>query len=261
MVRLEGEVPRARYGTPRGQVTTGCRATTRLHSMTTSTLPPSCVGARSGPNSSVHTPDVVPTLTARSSICMAGLADIPAIARITREGPQPAGIEPAVMSRTTRLLLTHVAFEHGALWVERVDDGPIIRAVTAIPAVQLSAQPSVLRDVIRRLGRPVASPPVPVFGFGEVLIAELKSVKPVWLLIEISKASQNLMGDPALLGAALQWAREHSEPARDPVMVLTDTMPERRAAESLGFVERRTWGRRWPWWLGVASPLACVLQA
>jgi FXSXX-COOH protein len=186
---------------------------------------------------------------------MANLADIPAIARITREGPQPAVIEAAVMSRNTRLLLTHVAFEHGALWVEELDDGPIVRAVTAIPARELAGPHSVLREVIRRLGRPAAPPPIPVFGFGEVLLAELKSVKPVWLLIEISRESHHTMGDPALLAAALDWAREHSVPARDPVMVLTDTMPERRAAESLGFVERRTWGRRWPWWLGVAAPL------
>jgi hypothetical protein len=34
-------------------------------------------------------------------------------------------------------------------------------------------------------------------------------------------------------------------------MVLTDTIPERAAAESLGFVERRSGGRSWPWWLGV----------
>jgi hypothetical protein len=45
------------------------------------------------------------------------------------------------------------------------------------------------------------------------------------------------------------------------VMVLTDTMPERRAAENLGFVERRTWGRRWPWWLGVGAPAACTFDA
>lgn len=169
------------------------------------------------------------------------------------------GIEPAAMSRATRLLLTHVAFEHGALWVEQVDGGSICRAVTALPAERLKH--SGLRDVIRQIGRPALPPAVPVFGFGEVLLAEVKSVKPGWLLIEISKASQNPAGDPGLLGAALAWAREQSEPASEPVMVLTDTIPERRAAESLGFVERRTWGRRWPWWLGVAAPVACLFDA
>ena len=165
------------------------------------------------------------------------------------------------MSRATRLLLTHVAFEHGAIWVEQLDNGPILRAVTAIPTRELTGPHSALHDVIRRLGRPTTPPPVPVFGFGEVLLAELKSVRPVWLLIEISRESQNLDGDPALLAASLKWAREGSESALDPVMVLADTMPERRAAESLGFVERRTWGRRWPWWLGVAAPVASASDA
>jgi hypothetical protein len=229
--------------------------------MKTSTLPPACLDVQSTWSEGLSQPDVLPTTPARSSIRPAGLADIPAIARITREGPQPMLIEPAVMSRATRLMLTHVAFEHGALWVEQMDGGPIIRAVTAIPAGQLSSEGSPLRNDIRQLGRPVAPPPVPVFGFGEILLAELKLVGPAWLLIEISKASQNLTGDPALLAVALHWAREHSEPARDPVMVLTDTMPERRAAESLGFVERRTWGRRWPWWLGVTPSVARAFGA
>jgi hypothetical protein len=79
------------------------------------------------------------------------------------------------------------------------------------------------------------------------------------LLIEVSKASQNPAGDPGLHGAALAWARE--QPASDPVMVLTDTIPERRAAESLGFVECHTWGRRWPWWLGVAAPVGWLFDA
>ncbi len=235
--------------------------------MTASTMPGSSVsrgvglGSASGPKGYVRTPGVVPAPVARSSIRMAGLADIPAIARITREGPQPTGIELAAMSQATRLMLTHVAFEHGALWVEQIDNGPILRALTAIPARELTAQHSALRDVIRRVGRRTAPSPAPVFGFGEVLLAELDRVRPVWLLVEISRESQNLFGDPALLAAGLKWARESSEPALDPVMVLTDTMPERRAAESLGFVERRTWGQRWPWWLGVAPPVGLASDA
>lgn len=241
-------------------MTTGRHEATRLEAMTTSTLPPSCVGAGSGQCWGIGT-DVVSTSPTRSAVRLAGLEDIPAIARITQEGPQPAGIAPAAMSRATRLLLTHVAFEHGALWVEQVGDGPIIRAAAAIPAGQLLAQQSKLRDVIRRLGRAAAPPPVPVFGLGEVLLAELRSVKAVWLLIEISKASKKPMGGPALLGVALHWVREHSEPDRDPVMVVTDTMSECRAAESLGFVERRMRGRHWPWWLGVAAPVARSFDA
>jgi hypothetical protein len=138
--------------------------------------------------------------------------------------------------------------------------------VTAIPAGQL--QPSVLRDVIRQVGRQALPPPVPVFGFGfgfgfgEVLLAEVKSVKPVWLLIEISNASQNRMGILPYLARRCS-GRGSTRTLRFPVMVLTDTMPERRAAENLGFVERRTWGRRWPWWLGGGGPdgvhVRCVI--
>ena len=223
--------------------------------MTISTLPGTFLDAPSGADGSVRIVGPVLSATRSPSIRRAGLTDIPGIAQITQEGSRSAGVETAAMSRATRLLLTHVAFEHGALWVEQVEGAPIARAVTAIPVGELLSSHSVLRDVIRRLGRPVAPPPVPVFGFGEVLLAELKLVRPTWLLIEISKPSQNLTGDPGLLGAALQWAGDQSVPAGDPVMVLTDTMPERRAAESLGFVERRTWGRRWPWWLGVTAPV------
>jgi hypothetical protein len=189
-----------------------------------------------------------------SSIRMAGLADIPAIERITQEGP-PAGIEPEVMSRATRLLLTLVAFEHGALWVEQAHDGSILRAVTAVPAGQLPPQRSLMRDVAQQLG--VAAIPLPAAAkLGQAFLAELRAVEPAWVLIEISKRSSHRSGEPALLGVALEWARAQSDPERDPVMVLADSMPERAAAESLGFVERRTWGYGWPWWLGVAAPVA-----
>ena len=189
---------------------------------------------------------------------MAGLADIPAIALITQEGPQPAGIGQAVTSRATRLLLTHVAFEHGALWVEQAG-GSIVRAVTAIPAGQLPRRHTVLRHLVRQLGGQATGEIVA--GFGQDLTAELASAKSWWLLVEISKASQNELGDPALLGTALSWARLQSQPAGDPVLVLTDTLPERMAAESLGFVERRTGGLSWPWWLGFAGPEASSLRA
>jgi len=168
--------------------------------MTTSPLPLAFVGTRSGRNEGIFLPSgVVSPSPTPSSIRLAGLVDIPAIARITWEGPQPAGIEPAAMSRATRLFLTHVAFEHGALWVEQVGDGPIIRAAAAVPAEQVLAQRPVLRTVIRALGRSTVPPSAPVFGFGEVFLAELMSVKPVWLLIEFSKALQGRMGESASL--------------------------------------------------------------
>lgn len=240
-------------------MTTARHEATRLEAVTTLTFPPACVGAGSGRHVGTGGPAVGSTSPTRSAVRQAGLADIPAIARITQAGPLPAGVAPAAVSRARRLLLTHVAFEHGALWVEQVGDGPIIRAVAAIPAGQLLAQQSKRRDDIRRLGRASAPPPVPVpvpvFGLGKDLLAELRSVKAVWLLIEISEASEKPVGRPFLLEAALSWAREHSEPAHDPVMVVTDTIPESRAAESLGFVESRTRRRHWPWWLGIAAPV------
>lgn len=107
----------------------------------------------------------------------------------------------------------------------------------------------------------MATPPPAETGFGQAFLAELKAVDPAWVLSEISKTSPHRLGDPALLGAALQWARPQSDSARDPVMVLADSVHERAAAESLGFVERRTWGRRWTWWLGVAAPAARTLRA
>ena len=189
-----------------------------------------------------------------SSIRMAGLADIPAIERITQEGP-PAGIEPEVMSCATRLLLTLVAFEHGALWVEQARDGSILRAATAIPAGQLPPRRSLMRDVAQQLGAAPTLLPAAA-GLGKAFLTELDAVHPAWVLIEISKPSSHRNGDPALLRVALEWARAQSNPGSDPVMVLADSMPERAAAERLGFVERRTWGYGWPWWLGVAAPVA-----
>src|ERR1035437_9748778 len=104
-------------------MTTGHRPRGQTWAMTTSTLPPSWVGVRSGRNSALLEPDLVPIPSGQPCIRRAGLADVPAIARITGEGPAPVGIEPAVMSRATRLLLTHVALEHGALSVEQVVGG------------------------------------------------------------------------------------------------------------------------------------------
>lgn len=201
---------------------------------------------------------VVPNSVTPPSIRMAGLADIAAIARITQEGPELAGIEPEVMSQAMRLLLTLLAFEHGALWVEQAPDGSIVRAVTAVPADQLPPRRAVLRDVANQLGG-VATPPPAAVVLGHALHAELKAARAAWVLIEISKASGRRMDDPGLLRAALQWVRAQPDSERAPVMVLADTMPERAAAASLGFVERRTWGYGWPWWLGVVTPAAPTL--
>lgn len=188
---------------------------------------------------------------ARVTIRQAGLADVPAIARITQEGPPPEDIEPEVMSQATRVLLTLVAFEHGALWVEQAVDGAILRAVTAIPASQLPPRPAVLRDLAHELG---INPPhrSAAVGLGKALLAELTAIAPGWVLIELSKALPTRTADPALLGAALAWTRRQPRPMSAPVMVLADSFLEREAAVELGFVEHRAWGHGWPWWLGVA---------
>ena len=196
-------------------------------------------------------------------IRIAGLADIPAIARITQEGPPPEDIEPEVMSQATRMLLTLVAFEHGALWVEQEVGGPILRAVTSIPATQLPPGPAVLRDLASQLGF-LAAPHRAVVSLGKTLVAELASVAAGWVLIEISKAVPSRTADPALLGAALAWTRAQPAPAPGPVIVLADSFLERDAAIALGFVEHRTWGHGWPWWLGIApaaEPAACAPPA
>ncbi|HEY8720091.1 hypothetical protein [Pengzhenrongella sp.] len=186
-----------------------------------------------------------------NSIRIAGLADVPAIARITREGQQPPGVEPEVLTRTARLLLTHVAFEYGALWVEQLDDGSIVGAVTAIPAGQLPPPPAVLRNIASQLGG--SAPGGAEALLGRALLCELRLGEPSWLLLEISQASAHRTGDPALLLAALAWTAAQPDPAPGPVMVLADSDPERAAAQAAGFVERRTWGRRWTRWLGVAT--------
>ncbi|RYV50426.1 hypothetical protein [Pengzhenrongella frigida] len=202
---------------------------------------------RPGDPGSVGAPGLV-------TIRKAGVSDIPAIARITQEGPPPEDIEPEMMSRATRVLLTLVALEHGALWVEQAADGSILRAVTAIPASQLPPRPAVMRDLAHELGM-LTPPHRGAAELGKELLAALTAIAPGWVLIEISRAIPSRTADPALLGAALAWTRAQPVPGPAPVMVLADSFLEREAAVALGFVEHRTWGHGWPWWLGVAPPM------
>ena len=191
--------------------------------------------------------------TAPSPIRMARVADIPAIARITEEGPQPVGVEPDVMSRAARLFLTHIAFEHGALWVAQAPNGQITRAVTVIPASRIPPQQSVLRDMSRQPGGQSTFAAAQAW-FDATFLAELRSVEPEWVLSEISKSTPPQWGDPALLGAALGWARAQPRSGCVPDMVLADSSHERAAACSLGFVEHPPRGGACAWWIGVAAP-------
>ncbi|QTE28300.1 hypothetical protein [Pengzhenrongella sicca] len=207
--------------------------------------------------------DDVTVLSERASIRQAGLADIPAIARITQEGPAPQDIEPEMLARATRLVLTHLAFEHGSLWVQNGPDGTIARAVAAVPAHKLTREQPAHRHGVPQLsllGAPgavperdaLAGPPAgPAAAMVGDLLGELRAVAPGWALAEISKAALNEEGDPALLSAALRWARAHAAEAPGPIVVLADTVPERAAAQWLGFVERRAWAADSTWWLGI----------
>ena len=180
------------------------------------------------------------------SIRQAGIEDIPAVARITQEGPLRTDVDPESAARSTRLLLTHVAFERGALWVEDGVDGRITRAVAVVPGGQHSPWETVGRVVAPDLAR---VPPGPEAG--RALGTELAAVAPRWVLSEISQGSLEQPGPPALLGAALRWARAEPGWRHGPIAVVADTETERQAAESLGFTQRWTGGPPPGWWLGV----------
>jgi hypothetical protein len=191
------------------------------------------------------------------SIRMAGIEDIPAVARITQEGPLRTDADPEVAARATRLLLTHVAFERGALWVEHATDGRIARAVAVVPGARLSPWEPVGRVVAPDLARlaPLHAPGPEV---GRVFRTELAAVAPSWVLGEISKSALTQPGHPALLEAALRWGRAQPARERGPIAVVADTESEREAAESLGFVERWAGGLHPGWWLGVEGGSAAT---
>jgi hypothetical protein len=184
------------------------------------------------------------------SIRMAGIEDIPAVARITQEGPLRTDADPEVAARATRLLLTHVAFERGALWVEHATDGRIARAVAVVPGARLSPWEPVGRVVAPDLARiaPVV-PPGP--DVGRVFRTELAAVAPRWVLSEISRGSLARPGPPTLLEAALRWARAQPGSGNGPIAVVADTEAERETAETLGFIERWKGDAPPGWWLGV----------
>lgn len=189
------------------------------------------------------------------SIRQAGIEDIPAVARITQEGPLRTDVDPESAARATRLLLTHVAFERGSLWVEEGADGRIARAVAVVPGGQLSPWETVGRVVAPDLARvaPV-QPPGPEVG--RVFRTELSAVAHRWVLSEISQGPLARPGPPALLEAALRWARAKPGSVNGPIAVVADTEAEREAAESLGFVERWNGGPPPGWWLGVDTESA-----
>ncbi|CAN5440172.1 hypothetical protein BH11ACT1_BH11ACT1_01040 [soil metagenome] len=192
--------------------------------------------------------------TPQREIRQAAIEDIPAVARITHEGPLRTDLDPESAARATRLLLTHIAFERGALWVEDGADGRIARAVAVVPGGQMSPWETAGRVVAPDLAR-VAS----MADAGRPLRTDLAAVAPRWVLSEISAGPLERPGPPTLLAAALGWARAEPGWRHGPIAVVADTEAERWAAEQLGFTEAWTGGPPPGWWLGVdADPAEAV---
>ena len=196
--------------------------------------------------------------TLQREIRQAGIEDIPAVARITHEGPLRSDPDPDPESaaRATRLLLTHIAFERGALWVEDGADGRIARAVAVVPGGQMSPWETAGRVAAPDLARVVSMADV-----GRPFRAELAAVAPRWVLNEISAVPVGCPGPPTLLATALAWARAEQGWRHGPIAVVADTEAERRAAEQLGFTEAWTGGPPPGWWLGVDADPAEAARA
>jgi len=182
------------------------------------------------------------------TIRMAGIADITAIARITHEGPPRTDLDPELIARTTRLLLTHVAFAHGALWVEHGPDGVITRAVAVIPGANMTPWQAIGRVVGPDLV--TIAPMTPDDAeVGRALEAELVAAAPAWVMSEISRASSPRVRRAALLEAALDWALDQSE-ADGGVVVVADSEDEAAAAQAIGFLELLGSAAHPGWWIG-----------
>ena len=187
------------------------------------------------------------------TIRLAGIGDITAIARITHEGPPRSDLDPELVARTNRLLLTHVAFTEGALWVEHGPDGVITRAVAVIPGANVTPWQAIGRVVGPDLAAVAPMPPGDA-EVGRALEAELVAAGPAWVMSEISRAPSPRQSQAALLGAALDWARReqagHGGGDEGAVVVVADSEPEAQAARSLGFVELPGPGAHPGWWIG-----------
>jgi len=100
------------------------------------------------------------------SVRRAELIDVPAVARLLG-APVPAewrsgtGLSDQALTSATRLILTHVALEHGEFWVAVDPSGPVRAAVVLLPPGHRSGQ---IMDVALRLelGLLPAARPEPV---------------------------------------------------------------------------------------------------
>ncbi|MCG2797537.1 MAG: hypothetical protein L6367_03250 [Cellulomonas sp.] len=196
-----------------------------------------------------------PPSPAATTIRMAGIEDITVIARITQEGPQRSNLDPELVARTTRLLLTHVAFEHGALWVELGGDGRIARAVAVIPGTDVTPWTTLGRVVGSDL--PATTPQSPEeTELGRAFAAELTRAAPSWVLSEISRTEVDAAGRVALLEAALDWARRQCVEEPGSIALVADSQPEAQAAQDLGFIELHASDSEPGLWLGLAPSRA-----
>lgn len=189
----------------------------------------------------------------RHSVRRADLADIPRIARLARATVHGRH-EPENLSQARRLLLTHIAFEHGALWVERDEDGIERRAMAAVPAHPPAGDvgsPSrqVLTQILRgfqEAGRLLG--PDGAVGFQEVL----ESKGTAWILCDIPTSTENREpSGEGLFCAALDWAEAHTDLRTDGLAVLTASPSRRHHAQVQGFVAQHVSHLDTPWWLGM----------
>jgi len=225
---------------------------TRLDPMTSPSISPQSAPASAPP---------VPKAQARrshgpASVRRAGVADIPAISRLARDASTD---EPEATSRARRLLLTHVALEHGALWIESLpDELAPRRAITAIPGRSpgpgADGKPSrpVLEQILRRFevsSAAVVSQSEPDAG----LLSALEAIDADWIISEITRAPAPDETGPELLATALRWAQAHGRAPLERVAVLAASDAERVAAVSLRVTRFAESTSTDSWWLGVTA--------
>ncbi len=177
-----------------------------------------------------------------------GLRDVPAIARLatyTRSG----AAEPARITQARRLLLAHVAFEGGALWVEHDADGILTRAATAIPAGGDAISRPVLNGILRAFQPPALYATRSELDLDEDLAA-IAATAPSWILAQMTATSHHQRGDDtALLATAVEWAT--ADEAEATLVVLVAAANERIQAERLDFRGCQQTRPRGDWWLGL----------
>ncbi len=181
-------------------------------------------------------------------VLQAGLADIPAIARLAKDAAP--GPEPATVARARRLLLAHVAFEHGALFVQHDAAGVLHAAVSVIPGGTDTISRAVMSGILRTFENVLTGDQTSLRDRDEVRAA-LQAAHPAWIISPIAAATAGAeSGGGKLLTTAVRWASDHSAPS-SPLAVLADCETDRETAEWMGFIEHRISRLRSPWWFAI----------